>query len=132
MRILVAGAAYFLIVFVAGIVLGMIRVGVLAPNLGATIAVLIELPVILVISWYVCAAILRRVPLDSGRNEDVLAGALAFVLLIGAEALFAVGLGGRTLPEFFAHLVATDGLIGLLGQILFAAFPAIQTRRFVQ
>ncbi|MBN9019267.1 MAG: hypothetical protein J0H11_17785 [Rhizobiales bacterium] len=132
MRILVAGAAYFLIVFVAGIVLGMVRVGVLAPNLGATIAVLIELPVILVISWYVCAAILRRVPLDSGLNEDVLAGVLAFVLLIAAEALFAVGLGGRTLPEFFAHMVAADGLIGLLGQILFAAFPAIQTRRFVQ
>lgn len=132
MRILVAGAAYFLIVFVAGIVLGMIRVGVLAPNLGATIAVLIELPVILVISWYVCAAILRRVPLDSGLNEDVLAGVLAFVLLIAAEALFAVCLGGRTLSEFFAHMVATDGLIGLLGQIVFAAFPAIQTRRFVQ
>lgn len=132
MRILVAGAAYFLIVFVAGIVLGIVRVGVLAPNLGATIAVLIELPVILVISWYVCAAILRRVPLDSGHNEDVLAGGLAFVLLIAAEALFAVGLGGRTLPEFFAHMVTTDGLIGLIGQILFAAFPAIQTRRFVQ
>lgn len=132
MRVIAAGAIYFLIVFVAGILLGIVRVGILAPNIGPAIAVLIELPVILAISWFVCAAILRRIPLDPGRNEDMLAGVLAFALLIAAEAALAVGLGGRTLSEFFAHMVAADGLIGLLGQILFAAFPAIQTRRRAQ
>jgi subtilisin len=49
-----AGAAYFAVVFMAGFMLGVLRVVVLVPRFGETAAVLAELPVILLISWIVC------------------------------------------------------------------------------
>src|SRR5260370_35001024 len=48
------GAVYAIIVFLIGFILGTIRVLLLAPRLGETIAVIVEAPVILAASWFVC------------------------------------------------------------------------------
>ena len=55
-----AGFVYFLIVFAIGFVLGTVRVLFVVPRFGATNAVLIELPVMLAVSWIVCAWLVRR------------------------------------------------------------------------
>ncbi len=47
-----AGAAYFAIVFAAAFVLGTIRVSLVAPSVGPTIAVLIETPPAVVVSQF--------------------------------------------------------------------------------
>jgi hypothetical protein len=49
-----AGALYAIIVFLIGFILGTIRVLLLAPRLGETTAVLVEAPMILAASWFVC------------------------------------------------------------------------------
>lgn len=54
-----AAVAYALAVFAIGFVLGTIRLLLLVPRLGATIAVSVEMPLILALSWYVCGAWMR-------------------------------------------------------------------------
>ena len=48
-----AGVAYAVTVFTIGFVLGTVRVLLLVPRVGSTIAVSVESPIILIASWYV-------------------------------------------------------------------------------
>lgn len=123
-RAFVAGAAYFAAVFAAGFALGVLRTTVLTPAIGHLAAVAIELPVILAIAWFACGAVLRRVA--PTRGGAVLMGAFAFVLLMAAEAGLSVGLAGRSLAEHFALYARPAHLLGLAGQLAFAAFPIVR------
>jgi hypothetical protein len=128
MRVVTAASVYFLIVFAAGFVFGAIRVTALTPTLGAVIAVLIELPLILAVSWFACRWVLSRWPVRVAASEDIAMGALAFALLMAAEAALTVTLAGRPLGDFFMRMATPEGMIGLLGQIAFAALPVFQSR----
>jgi hypothetical protein len=55
-----AGALYAVIVFLIGFILGTIRVLLLAPRLGETMAVILEVPFILSASWAVYRRCLDR------------------------------------------------------------------------
>lgn len=125
MPLLLAAAAYTATVFAAGFVLGAIRVFLLAPQVGALTAVLLELPLILAVSWAAAGRVLLRWPVASGGAPALLAmGALALALLLGAEAALAAATG----RSFLAVLVTPEGLIGLGGQLLFALFPWLRGR----
>ena len=122
-----AGCTYFAGAFAVGFLLGVLRTLVLVPRIGETVAVLIELPIILGVSWLICGHILRRAPLSSG--EAVVMGAAAFVLLMIAELSMSILLANRT---FTAHLALDSDvahLLGLAGQIAFALFPVLQAMR---
>lgn len=123
----IAGSIYFAAVFAAGFALGVLRTLVLEPWLGALPAVLVELPIILGVAWLACARVLRRIPLAAA--GPVLMGAVAFGLLMLAEAGISVLLAGRSLPQHLALYREAPHLLGLAGQVLFAAFPWIQARR---
>ena len=84
MNSMLAGALYFATVFAAGFALGVLRTLLLLPAVGPLIAVLIELPLILGISWLACSRILRHWPQTDTRA--VAMGAFAFALLMLAEA----------------------------------------------
>jgi hypothetical protein len=90
-------------------------------------AVLIELPIILGVSWLICRRILRRSPLSSG--EAVVMGAAAFVLLMIAEMSMSIVLANRTFTAHLALYSEASHLLGLAGQIAFALFPVAQTMR---
>ncbi|MDQ7010342.1 MAG: hypothetical protein Q9M29_00840, partial [Mariprofundaceae bacterium] len=60
MKALQAGIAYFAMVFAAGFMLGIVRVMLLAPNVGETLAVAIELPIMLAVSWISCSMLIDR------------------------------------------------------------------------
>lgn len=121
-----AGSVYFAVMFALGFALGTIRVVLLAPRLGAMTATLIELPVMLAASWFVCRwAVARwRVPWRPGARLAM--GALAFALLIAAE----IGLGilgfGRSAEAQIAAMLSPEGLAGIGGQLLFALFPLVR------
>ena len=80
-----AGCLYFVIGFLAGFMLGVLRVLVLAPRLGTTGAVLIELPVILLIAWVACRSLTTRLRVPPEPGARLIMGALAFALLLVAE-----------------------------------------------
>jgi len=127
MRILLTGAVYVVAVFAAGFVLGVLRMLVLVPLLGALWAVLFELPVILTIAWLVCASILRRWPLSPLPAAGM--GAVAFMLLMLVEASLSNLLAGRSLTEHLDLYAELPHQLGLAGQLAFAVFPWIQARR---
>ena len=127
-----AGIAYFGLVFAAGFVLGTIRTLWLAPRIGAFGAVVIELPYMLAIAWFVCRWLVGRFAVGSTWTERLLMGVVAFVLLMIAELILTVAAFGGTVPGFMAALATPEGALGLAGQVAFAALPLVVRRRSPQ
>jgi hypothetical protein len=127
MRALGAGIGCFAAVFAAGFLLGAPRTGVLLPLTGPLWAALVELPVILAIAWLVRARILRRRLLAPAAPAGM--GAVAFSLLMLAEAGLSILLVGRSLTEHLALYARLPHQLGLAGQLAFAASPWIEAHR---
>jgi hypothetical protein len=125
--VLLTGTVYVAAVFAAGFALGVLRTLVLVPLLGELQAVLVELPLILTIAWLVCTRILRRWPLSPPAAAAM--GAIAFMLLMLAEAGLSTLLAGRSLAEHLALYAQPPHQLGLAGQLAFALFPWMQARR---
>jgi hypothetical protein len=85
--VLRAGALYFTIIFVIGFALGTIRVLLLVPRLGAVTSELIELPIILTAAWILCDRLITHLQESRHWWERLSMGAIAFTLLMIAEAL---------------------------------------------
>lgn len=118
------GAVYALSVFAAGFVLGAVRTLIIAPRTSDLTAVLIELPIILGLSWIVLGKLARReapLPLPA----RALAGAAAFLLLIALELVLSAFITPGGAEAFAASWLTLPGGIGLAGQIVFALFPLI-------
>lgn len=127
-RALAGGALYCLLILLLGMALGTIRVLLIEPRLGAVASVLVELPFMLAASWFVCGWLIRYLSVSAAVSSRAAMGGVAFLLLMGAElglGLFAVG---GTLAEHFANYGQAAPLIGLLGQLAFAAFPLLVGR----
>lgn len=122
------GLAYFAVVFAAGFVLGTMRVLVLAPRLGETLATSAELPVMLAISWWAAGVVVRRLGVPATSAARVGMGALAFALLLGAEWLLGTLAFGRTASEILAGYGSAAGAAGLAAQTVFAAIPELRRR----
>lgn len=127
-RAATAGLIYFAAVFAAGFVLGTGRVLVLVPVLGESSAVLVELPVMLYLSWVATQRISRGFNVPEDLTSRGLMGGIAFTLLMTAELGVSMVLFGRTLMEHLEHYRDAPALLGLVGQVAFAAFPALQAR----
>lgn len=125
-RAALAGSLYFGAVFAAGFVLGAVRVLVLLPRLGETAAVVLELPLMLVLSWFVCRRLVDRFGIPPGFTHRLLMGGVAFGLLMLAETGLSVLAFGRPPAEHLMHYTTTAGFLGFAGQVAFAAFPALQ------
>ena len=128
-RATTAGALYAITVFLIGFILGTIRVLLLAPHLGETTAVLVEAPMMLVASWFVCRWWVDRLDVTRTVLARSLTGLVAFLVLMSAE----IGLGGvlgRSLIDQLATYESAAGAIGLAAQVVFATFPVIQFWRW--
>lgn len=123
-QVWLAAVIYFAVVFAAAFAMGVLRVTVMAPQIGALAAVAVEVPVILVVSWFVAGAVLRRWPL--GRRQRLAMGVLAFGILMLVETAFATMFFAQSLVGFFAAMATPPGLLGLAGQLGFAAIPVLR------
>jgi len=124
-----AGSVYFALVFAAGFVLGAIRNFVILPRLEPHLAVLIELPVILVICWFAAKWTVEKFSVPAIAADRLAMGVVAFVLLMLADTILATAGFGRTLAGHLRSFAAPEGAIGLAGQMLFALFPYLLMRR---
>ncbi len=125
-RVLGAAVAYFAIVFAAGFVLGAVRVLLLEPTVGELGATLLEVPVILLLSWVACGWILDRLGVPPARSSRLLMGGVAFGLLMGAEVALSVLLFDRTGTQMLEGWQSTVGAVGLAGQLAFALMPVLR------
>lgn len=121
-----AGMAYFGIVFAVGFLLGTLRVLVLVPRLGETVAVITELPLMLIVSWLACRWLVARLDVAPVLAARAVMGAVAFALLMLGELAVAVLGFGRSLAEHLAHYREASASLGLAGQVGFALFPSLQ------
>ena len=124
-----AGLIYFAIVFTIGFVLGSIRVLLVAPLLGETGAVLLELPVMLAACWLTARFLTRTWLSGAPHTAGLVMGGVAFSCLMIAEFSLGALAFERGVADQIAHWGTIAGALGLGGQILFALFPWIQLRR---
>jgi hypothetical protein len=121
-----AGIAYGLAVFAIGCVLGTVRVLLLAPRVGPTIAVSVEVPIILMASWFLSSVLMKRLGVSAEIGPRILVGAAAFAVLMSMEVGLSVGLFHRSIGEYLAGLRSPAGAIGLAAQVCFATFPLLR------
>jgi hypothetical protein len=121
-----ASVVYFAVVFAAGFVFGTLRVLVLVPLVGERIAVLIELPFMLTVSWLACRSIVTRFSVPTMIGPRLVMGGTAFALLMAAEIGLSVFAFSRTVAQHLESQMTTAALLGLAGQVGFALFPFAQ------
>jgi hypothetical protein len=127
-RAVAAALLYFAGAFLLGALLGAVRILALAPRLGETTAVLLELPLMLGACWALAGGIARRCRLGAAPGPRLLMGSLALLLLLAAEVALGALVLGKPLARILADWQATPGLIGLAGQVLFALLPVLHRR----
>jgi hypothetical protein len=115
---------YFALAFAAGFLLAIPRILVLTPRVGEVIAVLIECPIILLISFLLARWVIHRFAPRAAPARRLAIGLIAFALLITAELLLSWA-RGTTPREFAAGLLLPARAIGLAAQVLFALFPLL-------
>lgn len=124
-----AGFLYASSAFAIGFVFGAIRVLQVAPRLGETVAVLLEAPFMLGVSWMLSRWSASRYGVLTNFKTALLMGAIAFALLMVAEFATAVWLFAQTARSYFIGFASLPGAIGLIAQLCFASFPVLQSSR---
>jgi hypothetical protein len=122
MRIALAAILYVAIVFAAGFVLGAVRVLVLEPRVGETIATLCEAPFLLTVMVLAARWLPARLGVTPAIGPLAAMGIGALVLQQLTDVALGGLLRGMTLREQLAHLTTPAGFIYLT---LVAAFPAM-------
>lgn len=121
-----AAVAYLVPVFAVAFLVGAVRVTFIAPVTGPLIAVALEVPLILALSWAVAGRVLKRWPLPQPARLQM--GALAFALLMLLELLTALAFG-QTPTQFLQAMTTPAGALGLAGQIGFGLIPLLRQPR---
>jgi hypothetical protein len=125
--VLKSALLYSSLAFAAGFVLGPVRMFILAPRVGAVVAVLIEAPLILTASFFIARWVLRRFATGASVRQRLTIGVVAFVMLMATEFMMSIALGvGQR--AYLVSLFAPAGAIGLVGQVLFAFIPLLVRR----
>lgn len=118
-----AGLRYFVPVFTVAFVFGTFRTLVVAPRTGDVVAVLIEVPLILLVSWWVCRRAVKGV--SQRALPRLMMGGTAFALLMLTESAMSMWLFGRPPAAFLAGFSTVAGLVGLAGQVGFGLMPLL-------
>ena len=123
----IIGLRYYAIIFGLAFGMGVARTLVVAPRLGATVAVLLEVPLIVVASWIAARHLLRHRSFTQLQNAAM--GATGFTLTMVSEVVLARILRGQSAADWAADVMTPLGLIGLAGQIAFAVIPLLAAAR---
>ena len=117
------GMLYFGAIFTFAFAMGIARILVVAPRLGSTNAVLLEVPILVAASWIVARRLLRNRSFTLSQRGVM--GAAAFALTMASEAALSVIMLGQNIMDWATTLATPLGLAGLVGQVAFAAMPIL-------
>jgi hypothetical protein len=125
-----AGGAYFAVVFALGFAFGTARALALrqAPGVPEWALVLVEVPLMLTASWWVCGWLVRRFEVQANTDARVVMGGVALGLLLLAEQALGLVLMRRTIEQQVSSYASAGALIGLAAQVVFAAFPLVRAQ----
>ncbi|HTQ33030.1 MAG TPA: hypothetical protein VMI30_02565 [Stellaceae bacterium] len=94
--------------------------------MGEAIAVALEAPLMLFVSWYGSRWCIDRFNVSDALSVRIVMGLIAFAVLMAAEADLAFFVFGRSATKQLGSYVSVSGAIGLATQVAFATFPLIQ------
>ena len=120
---------YFGAVFGAGFLIGIVRVLWLVPKVGARFAELLELPLMVLVSFATARWIVRRMRKPYSKNERVALGILALLFMVGAELAIAVLLLDTPISDVVTKRDPISGIAYLFALLLFAWMPVFVCRR---
>jgi hypothetical protein len=124
-----AGLVYCALVLGTGFALGVLRVPLLVPRIGARWAELAEMPLMATAIYFWAGYLLRRFP-DIGSAARTLAtGFLALALLICAELTLTLALQSQPLADYLAGRDKVSGSVYLAMLLLFALMPWLRLPR---
>jgi hypothetical protein len=129
MQNVLAGAAYFGLVFGLGFMLGTLRQLAMQLGAGRGPLVLLEIPLMLAFAWWAAGWCVRRCQVPHRRGARLLMGGVMWFLLRLGELGVGVGLMGQSLRDHFAAIATGRGLLELAPQVLAAFFPLLQLAR---
>jgi len=122
--VILTGLVYFLIIFAFAFAMGVGRALVVAPRLGETAAVLLEIPILVIASSFVARRITSDRFFTLGQLLSI--AAIAFTLTMVSEALLADVIRGQSIPQWASALATPLGLVGLGGQLISAMMPTLR------
>ena len=129
MKALEAGLAYFAIAFGAGFVLGAIRVLLVVPRLGTRTAELVEMPIMLAVSFLAARWVARRFVMPYAVPSRLAMGLIALALLVAFEFTVVLWLRGLTLDAYFATRDPVSGTVYYVMLVVFAILPLLVARK---
>ena len=127
-RVLRASLVYFALTFGAGFVLGPLRIIFLVPRVGARAAELIEMPVMIGITWLAARWVTQKFSVPPERGPRLSVGVMAGVLLLLAEFTLVLRLRGLTLEEYFATRDPVSGAAYYAAVLLLMLMPLLVNR----
>lgn len=122
MRILRTGIIYFLIVFAAGFLLGLIRVPFLVPRFGVRVSELLEILIMLMVVWWAARRVSTRNS-DLPRKSLLAVGFIGLFFMLAAELSMAVALSGQSVWQYVASRDPVSGTAYALALLFFAVAP---------
>jgi|SRR5215472_9779546 len=120
MRVLNAGAVYFLLMFGVGWILGPIRELWAMPRFGRLTGVLLEAVIMLIAMAVSAQWVIRRFRVKPTFGSTISMGLVALGILVPVELAGVVWVRGLPLPEYLASFATAPGLVSLLMFLLFA------------
>ena len=129
MQILKAGALYFVLVFGAGFVLGIIRILWIVPSFGTRTAELMEMPIMLVVTILAARWVARHLATPPAPSKRLAVGFVALGLLLAAEFTVVLWLRGLTIGEYIANRDPVVWVVYIVMLVVFAIMPLLVARR---
>ncbi len=129
MRYFIPACVYFLLVYACGFATGVVREFLVTPRTGLTLALWIELPVMVGASFFAARYVLRRFRVSADVRDRAVLGVLSLALLILAEEAMSWALRGISVFTTWAGFPPLAAIANFAGLLLFTAMPLIIQRR---
>jgi hypothetical protein len=123
--VILSSLSYFGIVFLAGFVLGIVRVFWLLPVLGESRAELLEMPIMLVIAYVTAGYVINRFRLP-GVTSACLIGVVALFLLLALDFTPVLELRDLSVTEYLASRDPLSGAAYAFSFLVFKAQPGMR------
>lgn len=129
MPVLRAGTLYFVLVFTAGFVFGLIRILLLVPRIGVRSAELLEMPFMAATIFFVARWVIAREAVSPGRIPCLGMGLVALGLMVFVEFTVVLGIQDLTIADYVAHRDPIAGTAYLVMLGVFAIMPLLVARK---
>jgi hypothetical protein len=123
-----AGLLYFAIVFAMGFLFGTVRLLLISPLIGAWSATLLELPVMLGVSYVVARVLVRKMRISKDMYSRLGMGAAALLFMLVAEFGLVVWFQRISVRDYLVAREPITGAAFYLSLLFFAAMPWLTSR----